>query len=67
MATVSAGRVMVRTDLIADELSVPVGNKWVSSGEFDARWEHEGTDKEQFQIYFEEKWVDAYSIDFEFI
>ena len=65
MAIVSNGRVSIRADLVADNLSVPIGNEWVSEGEFESRWKHEGTPKEQFQILINGKWVDAYSIDFE--
>jgi hypothetical protein len=58
--------VRVRTDLVNEGFSVPVGNEYVSDGKFEARWVYEGTKREQFQIRFMGKWLNTESIDFEF-
>jgi len=65
----------IRQDLVEQVLCPNIGkdeeNRFIvlSAGQpnsFLYRWLHEGTDKEQFQIYYQGEWCDAQSIDFEF-
>jgi hypothetical protein len=56
-------RAKIRTDLIEQKLSVPVGNKYYGSDKsIPYRWIGE-----QFQVKLNDKWQNAESIDFDFI
>jgi hypothetical protein len=55
----------VRKDLLEKELGVPVGDVYYSEAEsLPYRWSGEEEDK--FEVLYEGKWQEAYSIDFEF-
>jgi hypothetical protein len=58
---------VVRPDLLKRDLSVPVGNGYYDSAEpIEYRYKNEGKDNEQFQVFLNNKWQNAESIDFEF-
>lgn len=58
----------IRPDLLAEGTGVPVGDKFYHLSEpLPYRWKNEGEDNEQFQVFFEGKWQDAESIDFDFM
>ena len=57
----------IRKDLQQEELGVPVGEKYYHGSEpLPYRWINEEKDDEQFQVFFEGEWVEAYSIDFDY-
>jgi len=64
----SVGFCIVRHELTKDKLSVPVGGKHLNFTEASRplpyRWLN---DDEGFQIRFKEQWLDAESIDFDFL
>lgn len=62
-------RCRIRKDLREPELiNIPIGNTFVhGNGTFQYRWINPDTPHEQFQVKYCRKWVDAQSIDFDFI
>ncbi len=53
---------IIRKDLIEQELSVPVGDDYLFTLEpVKCRW----VDDEFFEVFYNGKWQEAYSIDFE--
>lgn len=52
----------IRKDILDQNLSVPVGNEYYGGVEpLKYRW-----NKDQFQVFYKDKWQLAESIDFEF-
>jgi len=59
----------IRPDLVEQELSPPVGDNMylpLTNQTYEYRWLELGKE-EFFQVLFDGKWMDATSIDFEFL
>lgn len=56
------GKYIIRKDIKKEGLLVPIGNKYIGKGIFNGKYV-----KDNFFIKYKNKWLKAYSIDFEFI
>lgn len=54
---------VVRQDLLDAGLKVPAGDTYVDKGKFEYRW----IEDDDFQILVNGIWIEAISIDFDFI
>ena len=60
--------VQIRKDLQEQELGVPVGDTYFFGKEqLNSRWINEDEENETFQVFYENKWLDAFSIDWDYI
>jgi hypothetical protein len=58
--------VVIRKDILEEELGVPVGDIfYYDSAPIPSRWINEGQANEEFQVFFNNEWLEAYSIDFD--
>lgn len=62
---------IIRKDLQDSVLLIPVGDTYIEFIDADQRieyrWINEDTKEEQFQVFVDGEWLDAESMDFDFI
>lgn len=56
----------VRKDLLKKGLCVPIGDTAYYCGKEHLEYRYIGEDDEIFEVFFEEKWQEAESMDFDF-